>query len=259
MNSMENGLALRTFRFHPREQRTMSASPHSPTKRRIDQLLSSCGYCSRSDARLWVKGGRVTVAGQVAKRFDEKVLAHEMRVDGEPVEQPEGLLAVFHKPLGCVCSRDEREGTNVYDLLPERWSGRNPPVSTVGRLDKDTTGVLLVTDQGDLLHRLTSPRQKVPKVYEVTFDGTIRPGLVELFAGGTLCLDDENDPCLPAALELIDATHARIEIVEGRFHQVRRMFGSQGLLVTQLHRSRFGDYSVDGLAPGEWRYLPLPE
>ena len=111
----------------------MSTSTRLPAKRRIDQLLSSCGYCSRSDARLWVKGGRVTVAGQAARRFGDKVFAHEMRIDGEPVEQPDGLLAVFHKPLGCVCSRDEREGTNVYDLLPKRWSERNPPVSTVGR------------------------------------------------------------------------------------------------------------------------------
>lgn len=236
----------------------MSSAPRPPAKRRIDQLLSSCGYCSRSEARLWVKGGRVTVQGRPATRSDDKVFAHEMMVDGEPVEQPEGLLALFHKPLGCVCSRDEREGPNVYGLLPARWSARNPPVSTVGRLDKDTSGVLLVTDQGDLLHRLTSPRQKVPKVYEVTFSGTIRPGLEELFASGTLRLEDEESPCLPAKLDFLSDQQATLEIVEGRFHQVRRMFASQGLLVSALHRARFGDYALDGLAPGEWRLLPVP-
>lgn len=237
----------------------MSSPAKKPTKRRLDQLLSSCGYCSRSDARLWVKGGRVSVAGAVAKRFDDKVFAPEVLVDGEPVEQPDGLLAVFHKPLGCVCSRDEREGTSVFDLLPDRWSGRNPPVSTVGRLDKDTTGVLLITDQGDLVHRWTSPRHKVPKVYEVSVAGTIPPGLVDLFAAGELRLEGEDSPCLPAKLDILGLGQARLELTEGRFHQVRRMFASQELLVTRLHRSRFGDYTADDLAPGAWRFVPLPE
>ncbi len=236
----------------------MSSNSKKPVKRRVDQLLSSCGYCSRSDARLWVKGGRVSVAGQVVKRFDDKVFPHDVVVDGEPLDQPDGLLAVFHKPGGCVCSRDEREGTTVFDLLPERWSCRNPPVSTIGRLDKDTTGVLLITDQGDLVHRWTSPKHKIPKVYDVTVAGTIPPELVELFASGTLRLEGEHDPCLPAKLELLGPGQARLELTEGRFHQVRRMFASQSLLVSRLHRSRFGDFTLDDLAPGAWRFLPLP-
>ncbi len=220
--------------------------------------MSSCGYCSRGESRGWVKRGRVTIAGKPATRSDEKVFASDVCVDGEPIEQPEGLLAVFHKPMGCVCSRDEREGTSVYDLLPERWSHRNPPVSSVGRLDKETTGVLLITDQGDLVHRWTSPRHKIPKVYEVTIAGGLKPELVSLFASGTLWLEGENDPCLPAKLELLGPEQARLELIEGRFHQVRRMFASQNLLVTQLHRSRFGDFTADDLAPGTWRFLPLP-
>lgn len=237
----------------------MSSPAKKPSKRRLDQLLSSCGYCSRSDARLWVKGGRVRVAGEVAKRSDDKAFPADVLVDGEPLEQPDGLLAVFHKPLGCVCSRDEREGTSVFDLLPERWSGRNPPVSTVGRLDKDTTGILLITDQGDLVHRWTSPRHKVPKVYEVTVAGTIPVELVEVFASGTLFLEGEDGPCQPAKLEIFGPGQARLELTEGRFHQVRRMFASRDLLVTRLHRSRFGDFTADDLAPGAWRLAPLPQ
>lgn len=237
----------------------VATSRSSVPLRRLDQLLSACGYCSRSEAKAWVRAGRITAGGEVVRRSDDKVAAPDVLIDGEPVECPDGLLAVFHKPLGCVCSRDEREGQSVFDLLPARWSRRNPPVSSVGRLDRDTTGLLLITDQGDLLHRLTSPRHKVPKTYEVTFDGRPPADWIERFASGELLLEGESEPCLPATLELTGEGKARLELTEGRFHQVRRMFASQGLLVTALHRSRFGEFTLDGLAQGEWRLLPLAE
>ncbi len=227
-------------------------------RHRIDQILSRHGYCSRSEARGWLKAGRVTVAGERARDCGDRVELSEVRIDGEEVERPEGLLCLLHKPSGVVCSRDEREGANVFSLLPERWSHRNPPVTTVGRLDKDTTGVLLVTDEGTLVQRWTSPRHKVPKLYEVVLDRDPDPGLVELFASGTLRLPDESDPCLPARLEVTGPCTARVELVEGRYHQVKRMFANQGLEVLTLHRSRFGDYDIGGLAPGEWRLLPMP-
>jgi 16S rRNA pseudouridine516 synthase len=224
---------------------------------RLDALLSRCGYCSRSEAKGWVYHGRVTVGGTLATASDQKARPADVRVDGEPLESPEGILAVLHKPAGCVCSRDEREGPTVFDLLPPRWSRRNPPVTTVGRLDKDTTGVLLITDHGELVQRLTSPRHKVTKLYEVTVDRELRPDLVPLFASGTLQLEDEPKPCLAASLEITGPHTARLELVEGRYHQVKRMFASQGLTVTRLHRARFGEFTLDGLASGEWRLLPL--
>jgi 16S rRNA pseudouridine516 synthase len=226
--------------------------------RRIDQILSSHGYCSRSDARYWVKGGRVLVNGVPAKAHDAKADPLALLIDGEPVECPNGLLAVFHKPAGCVCSHDERDGPTIYDVLPKRWPERNPPTTSIGRLDKDTTGVLLLTDNGALVQRWTSPKHKVPKVYEVTVEADLRPELVELFASGTLHLDKEDKPCQPARLEIVSAREARLELTEGKYHQVKRMFGSQGCPVTKLHRSRFGDYTVEGLAPGEWKLVPLP-
>jgi 16S rRNA pseudouridine516 synthase len=180
-------------------------------------------------------------------------------VHGEPLEAPEGLVVLFHKPAGCVCTRSEGEGQTVFNLLPPRWSRRNPPIATVGRLDRDTTGVLLLTDLGELIQRWTSPRHKVPKVYELEVDRDLDPGLVALFAAGTLQLEEEPKPCLPAKLEILSARAARLELLEGRYHQVKRMFASQGFTVTRLHRSRFGEFAVTALKPGEWQMVPLPE
>lgn len=225
---------------------------------RLDALLSRGGYCSRSEAKGWIHHGRVTLGGARATAADQKARPVDVRVDGEPLESPEGILAILHKPAGCVCSRDGREGPAVFDLLPARWNRRNPPVTSIGRLDKDTTGVLLLTDLGELVQRWTSPRHKVAKVYEVTVDRELRPDLVPLFAAGTLQLEDEPKPCLPAVLEITGPHTARLELVEGRYHQVKRMFASQGCTVMRLHRSRFGEFVLDGLAPGEWRLLPVP-
>ncbi len=180
-----------------------------------------------------------------------------MFVDGELIECPDGVLALLHKPAGYVCSHDAREGPTIYELLPQRWSRRNPPVTSVGRLDKDATGALLVTDLGELVQHFTSPRHKVPKIYEMTVDLNLDASLVEKFVSGTLLLDGEEKPCLPAKLEILGAREARLEIIEGRYHQVKRMFAAHGCTVTRLHRSRFGEFDLGGLAEGQWKLLPL--
>ncbi len=225
--------------------------------RRLDQLLANLGYCSRREARDWVRAGRVTVKGQIATDFGAKVHADDVRIDGEPADHPEGLLLLLHKPLGLVCSHDEREGPNVYSLLPPRWRQRNPQVTTIGRLDKDTSGLLLLTDQSDLVHRLTSPKHKVPKVYRATLDSDLPPGLADLFASGSLILKGEDEPCAPATLHVLGPREAELTLTEGRYHQVRRMFASQGCEVLTLHRTRFGHLALDTLAAGQWRELPL--
>lgn len=226
---------------------------------RLDQILSRYGFCSRSEARRLVKTGRVLVNGEFPKAHDVKVNISAVRVDGEPVEHPDGLLVLLHKPAGYVCSHETRDGKPIYELLPERWTQRNPPVTSIGRLDKDTTGVLLITDQGQLVQRWTSPKHKVEKVYEVTVDADLKSELVALFAAGTLQLDDEEKPCLPASLEILAPRAARLTLIEGKYHQVKRMFASQGLTVLRLHRSRFGDFEVGDLEPGRWRALNLIE
>ncbi len=225
---------------------------------RVDQLLSRYGYCSRSEARFWIRGGRVSAAGEIVKQADQKVAWADVLIDGLPVDYPQGLLVVLHKPAGCVCSTDEREGANVFGLVPSRWQQRNPAITSIGRLDKDTTGVLLLTDQGELVQRWTSPKHKVPKVYEVTLDKAPAPELVALFASGAMRLEGEEKPCAPAGLEPTEGVKVRLTLTEGRFHQVKRMFAVNGYLVTALHRSRFGAFTLEGLAPGEWRTVPVP-
>ena len=230
--------------------------------RRLDQWLANLGYCSRREARAWVEAGRVTVHGETATDFGAKADPADVRVDGELLDHPEGLLLLLHKPVGLVCSHDGHEGPSVYGLLPPRWLRRNPPVTSVGRLDKDTSGLLLLTDQSSLVHRLTSPKHKVPKVYVATLaremPGDGAAGLIALFGGGTLILAGESESCAPAALRLRDPRTAELTLTEGRYHQVRRMFASQGFEVVALHRERFGDLTLGALPPGAWRELPLP-
>lgn len=227
--------------------------------RRLDQLLANLGYCSRRDARAWVKAGRITIDGAPATNPSQKVdlTRTTVLIDGEPPDHPDGLLLLLHKPTGLTCSHDEREGPLVYELLPPRWRARNPVVTSIGRLDKDTSGLLLLTDQTALVHRLTSPKHKVPKIYRATVDRDLDPALIALFAAGTLQLEGEKAPCAPAELRLLDARTAELTLIEGKYHQVRRMFATQGFHVETLHRTTFGDLTLDDLPPGTYRELPL--
>jgi 16S rRNA pseudouridine516 synthase len=226
--------------------------------RRLDQILASLGYASRREVPSLIDRGLVRIDGQPAKRADQRVEASSVTYRGEPLEAPDGLLVLLHKPLGYVCSHSTNEGPSIYELLPDQWLMRNPSVTSIGRLDKESTGVLLITDQGKLVQRWTSPKATVSKVYEVTVDHELSPELIPIFAAGTLILNSETTPCLPAHLEITGPRSARLTITEGRYHQVRRMFASQGWHVESLHRSHFGDFTVGDVALGEWTWLPLP-
>ena len=226
---------------------------------RLDQLLSHFGYCSRREAGAWLKAGRVTCAGAALRQPEQRVKVEDVLVDGAPVEFPHGMLLAFHKPVGCACSHDAAEAPLIYDLLPPRWLRRQPPPQTVGRLDRETSGLILFTDNGALLHRLTSPRHEVVKTYEATLDAELPPGLAELFASGTLLLRGEDKPCLPAELEVLTPRTARLSIREGKYHQVRRMFASQGCTVTALHRTSVAGLQLGDLAAGEWRVVERGE
>jgi len=165
----------------------------------------------------------------------------------------------MYKPIALVCSHDDGEGQLVYDLLPPRWRRRDPKISTIGRLDKETSGLLLLTDDGQLLHRLTSPKYHVSKLYEVTLDRPLRGDEGKIFASGTLMLNGEKSPCLPAKLTVIDDIHVTLEITEGRYHQVRRMFAAVGNHVTALHRFSIGTLTLGDLKSGEYRIIKLDE
>ena len=164
----------------------------------------------------------------------------ELLIDGEPPDHPDGLVAMLHKPPGFVCSHDAREGPNVYDLLPARWRARNPTVEAVGRLDKDTTGLLLLTDDGELLHRLTSPKKDVPKTYELEVDADISRMTPRSSPPGELMLTNETKPCAPAKLTVSrDSLRvATLELTEGRFPPGETDDAlPRGCTVTRLHRS----------------------
>lgn len=223
------------------------------------RLLANLGYGSRRQVAALLREGRVTdAAGEVLYADDaigEGGFAHaDVRVDGEPLDPAQGLVLMLHKPVGTTCSTRDA-GRLVYDLLPPRFRLRAPVLSTVGRLDRDTSGLLLLTDDGQLLHRIISPRAALPKVYEASLAQPLRGDEAAVFASGTLLLDSEATPLLPARLEAIDATHARLTLHEGRYHQVRRMFAAVGNHVVALHRSRVGGLALDDLPEGAWRVL----
>jgi 16S rRNA pseudouridine516 synthase len=231
---------------------------------RLDRLLANLGYGSRREIHGLVRAGRVTLDGGEVEEADMRIalsqdLPSRMKVDGEPLDPLPGLALMLHKPLGVTCSHKEA-GPLVYNLLPDRWRRRDPALSTVGRLDKETSGLLLVTDDGALLHRIIAPRNHVTKRYRVTLDRPLRGDEGEIVASGAMMLEGEDKPLLPATLEVLSPTLALLTIAEGRYHQVRRMFAALGNHVTALHRDRIGRLSLpEDLAPGEYRPLTAAE
>jgi 16S rRNA pseudouridine516 synthase len=226
-----------------------------PTSARLDRLLANLGYGSRRQVQTLARHGRVVLDGVQVRDPAAHVplgpdLPARLKIDGAPADPPAPLTLILHKPLGVVCSHRE-PGRSVYDLLPPRWRSRDPALSSVGRLDADTTGLLLITDDGPLLHRIISPRSHVPKVYLADLARPLRGDEAALFASGALILEGETTPLQPAALELLDDRRARLTIGEGRYHQVRRMFAAVGNHVDALHRERIGGLDLPpGLAPG---------
>jgi len=227
---------------------------------RLDRLLANLGYGSRREVQGLVDAGEVLLDGAELTDASARLavtpdLPARMTVEGRPLDPPPPLVLMMHKPLGVVCSHKEA-GRSVYELLPSRWRGRNPALSTVGRLDADTSGLLLLTDDGDFLHRVISPKAHIAKRYAVTLDRPLKGDEGAVFASGTLMLESETTPLRPAALELRSETKAWLTITEGRYHQVRRMFAAVGNHVTALHRDRVGGLDLPADLPaGGYRLL----
>jgi len=225
---------------------------------KLVKLIANLGYGSRREVARMFREGRITDAGGEVLYADDKVAHEAIRVDGEPLDPPAGLVLMMHKPVGYTCSTKDA-GRIVHDLLPRRWLSRDPALSTVGRLDRDTSGLLLFTDDGALLHRVISPRANVVKVYEATLAEDLRGDEGATFASGTLMLESETTPLAPAALDVLAPRRARLSIGEGRYHQVRRMFAAVGNHVEALHRVAVGGLTLGDLAVGEWRALGAGE
>ncbi len=221
---------------------------------RLVRLIGNLGYGSRKEIAAMFREGRITDASGEVLYADDKVDHADIRLDGEPLDPPPGLLIMLHKPIAYTCSTKD-QGRIVYDLLPARWRLRSPLLSTVGRLDRDTSGLLLMTDDGALLHRISSPKSHLAKVYVATLASPLRGDEAATFASGTLMLESEQTPLLPAGLDVLDAHTARLTLTEGRYHQVRRMFAAIGHHVEALHRERVGGLSLGDLPLGEWRAL----
>ena len=226
---------------------------------KLVKLLANLGYGSRKEVQRLIRSGAVT--DDTGRILGEGGLPpHErIRVRGEPLDPPSPLVLILNKPDGYTCSSDD-PGATIYDLLPPRFACRNPGLHPVGRLDKDTTGLLLLTDDGRLLHRIIHPKSACLKVYHATLDRPLDGHEAALFASGTLVLNSETKPLLPAPLEVLGTKEALVTLHEGRYHQVRRMFAAAGNHVLALHRIAIGGLRLPAdLAEGDWRPLTAAE
>ena len=223
---------------------------------RLDKLLAATGRWSRREVKQLVRQGQVLVNGVPAasaeKKYDPASAA--FTVCGQPLTLRRYTYVLLHKPAGVLTATEDRRQRTVLELLPAEYRRRG--IAPVGRLDKDTTGLLLLTDDGELAHRLLSPKYHVDKRYLAQVDGALGQADVEAFAGGIALADGTE--CLPAGLELLPEHRCIVTLRQGKFHQVKRMLASRGAPVVTLHRLSMGALTLpETLLPGQWR--PLTE
>jgi 16S rRNA pseudouridine516 synthase len=221
---------------------------------RLDAFLARAGVGTRSEVRRLIRRGRVALDGVVCRSASQQVQGRTVTLKGEVVTPAPGVLhCVLNKPVGYACSHDEREAPIIDELLPAEWSelGLEP----AGRLDRDTSGLLVLSTDGALIHRLTHPSRKLEKRYRVRYEGALPEDAVARCAQG-LMLRSQSEPTHPARLVVEAAGRATIHLAEGRYHQVRRMFAALGVHVVALHRDRVGRYELPAdLEPGALRPL----
>ena len=224
---------------------------------RLDKVLSQTGRWSRREVKDLCRAGKVTVDGAVVKKPETKVGENSLlTVNGEAVVQESVVWIMLHKPAGVVSATEDAREQTVLSLLPERY--RRMELFPVGRLDKDTEGLLLLTNDGPLAHDLLSPRKHVDKVYYARVDGTPDEADTAAFEAG-MTLGDGTQ-CLPAKLRLLGGSEVEVTLREGKYHQVKRMLAARGKPVVYLKRVAFGPLKLDEtLAKGEWRSLSEEE
>lgn len=230
------------------------AATRNIDRMRVDAFLARAGLGTRSEVRRLVRSGRVTLDGERCRRAGDHVDGRVVRIDEEVIAPPPDVLhLVLHKPVGFACSHDPREAPIVEELLPPEFAPLG--LQSAGRLDRETSGLLVMSTDGGVIHDLTHPGRKVEKRYRVRFEGVLPAGAADRCSEGML-IEGSDRLTLPARLEIVDATHATIWLREGRFHQVRRMFERLGVQVVELHRDRVGDYDLPlDLAPGDFLAL----
>lgn len=223
---------------------------------RLDKMLSSLGVASRSGCRELLKSGRVRVNGQTIRDGAHSVSEEDgIDLDGRRLDTRLTRHVMLYKPAGVLTAAEDARQTTVMDLLPDVY--RALGCMPVGRLDKDTTGLLLLTTDGELAHRLIAPNRHVDKIYLAQVEGALTEADAAAFAAGIPLTDFT---ALPAVLEILSSSCGRVTVREGKYHQVKRMFGAVGKPVMQLHRLSFGPVALDdGLKPGEWREMTKEE
>ncbi len=224
---------------------------------RLDRFVSQSSSLSRSQARGAIIRGRVAVDGIVSKEVSRKVAeADHVTLDDAPLQPNGPAYLMLHKPLGVVCATRDGEHPTVIDLLPDTLpKGVHP----AGRLDLDTTGLVLLSDDGQWTHRVTSPRRSCEKIYHVELAEPVAENAVQRFDAGIM-LKGESSVTKPALLQIETPTSVRVTLTEGRYHQVKRMFAAIGNRVVALHRSQIGAVALDpDLQPGEYRQLTAQE
>lgn len=220
----------------------------------LARYLARLGYGSRKEVEQLIKQSRVTTRDGLRLKDNAKAQHDDVLVDGEPLDPPQGSVILLNKPVGYVCSTRDRPPL-VYDLLPARFLRRSPVMAPIGRLDADTSGLLLLTDDGALNHRLTSPRHHTPKTYRATLAEPLSSDTEFIFASGELLLKGEKTPLLSASVHSVSDTVVDITVMEGRYHQVRRMFAAVGNHVLSLKRIAFGSVTLSDTAEGTWSIL----
>ena len=220
---------------------------------RLDKFLSEAGAASRKEIKTLIRQGRITVDGKAASAADLKIdeTTAVICLDGERVEGYRPATILLHKPAGYVTSTEDPRDKTVMELIPQQY--RKLGVVPAGRLDKETEGLLILTNDGALNHRITSPRHGISKVYYAEHVGAANSEDVAAFEAGLTLRD--GTACLPAKLEPLGEGKSRITVQEGKYHQVRRMMASRGMTVTYLRRETEGSLTLDGLPLGEVREL----
>ena len=224
---------------------------------RLDKLLSEAGVASRKELKTIIRAGRVTVDGAVVKVPETKVdeQTADVQVDGQPVGKQRTVILMLHKPAGYVTSTDDPRDRTVMELLPQEYRYLDP--KPVGRLDKDTEGLLLFTNDGQLAHRILSPKHRIWKLYYAEHEGEADQADVEAFEAGITLKD--GDHCLPAKLIPQGSGKSLVEVCEGKYHQVRRMLASRGKPVTYLKRISEAGLELGDLPLGQVREVDIGE
>jgi len=220
---------------------------------RLDKFLCDSGAGTRSQVKVILKAGRVTVDGKPEKDGSRKIDPRTQTIclDGEPLTGKRRVVLMLNKPAGFVTATEDPVERTVMELLPAQY--RHLELKPVGRLDKATEGLLLFTNDGDLLHRLISPKKEVPKVYYARHEGTAGEGDIAAFSSGMELRD--GTVCLPAKLEPLGAGESLITVCEGKYHQVRRMMAARNMTVTYLERRQEGTLTLGTLPRGQVREL----